>query len=272
MHLVYPGFSIALEEPSGQEPAKKLWWDDAAGMQPAGHQLRLWSASVAKKGVVQQDILWKPMMCKIRLESSIYVESPRWVSNMDFQSWGSWLAWNWVQFGTATVPNRKILKEGFMFDFRLNIYFQLCSYYIMFNIVTLRLGSCLDCGLGRWVKVCQGRKVGSCFRDGPSSCWTWHFQGLSCWVAGAPFLWHGMTLLCNPFPIINMKNPSKSTISKNRTQEVWRSHPHISFEEVNHNLSIFSSKSTSSYPSLSISASQPFPKFILTTHHVWGGW
>jgi len=24
MHLVYPGFSIALEEPSGQEPAKKL--------------------------------------------------------------------------------------------------------------------------------------------------------------------------------------------------------------------------------------------------------
>lgn len=80
-------------------------------------------------------------------------------------------------------------REGFMFDFRLNIYFQLCSYYIMFNIVTLRLGSCLDCGLGRWVKVCQGRKVGSCFRDGPSSCWTWHFQGLSCWVAGAPFLW-----------------------------------------------------------------------------------
>ena len=68
-----------------------------------------------------------------------------------------------------------------------------------------------------------------------------------------------------------MKNSSKSTISKNRTQEVWRSHPHISFEEVNHNLSIFSSKSTSSYPSLSISASQPFPKFILTTHHVWGG-
>ena len=52
-----------------------------------------------------------------------------------------------------------------MFDFRqiyiyIYIYIQLCSYYIMFNIVTLRLGSCLDCGLGRWVKVCQGRKVG----------------------------------------------------------------------------------------------------------------
>ena len=165
-------------------------WSPVTAMERIGGQKRVGSARHPLKTDDVQNTPWKLYICGI--------------SKVSFEHGFSILRFlACVKLGSVwdcNSPKPQDL-EGRGSCLILDRYIYIYSImFILYNVQYSDLETGFLFGLWSWqmgqgMSRSQGRKaewlpfLASCFRDGPSSFWTWHFQGLSCWVAGAPFLW-----------------------------------------------------------------------------------